>query len=232
MRFAVLPIIMVVLVGCGDSPRVPPTETLIMPTGAVTLIPGVKVAALSPDGKQVLYSRAEKDDAPSHIYIANPDGTQPRRVTNADCDDRDPAWSPDRKRVIFVRAARHRPYSMGGMVWDNMDLWAVGADGSNEVRITNRNFYQVGSPHFSPDQRRVVFWAYRPPPSSAPAGQPGTMDVAIGDFDANGSLELIRWMPTTAGPSGTLYFSAENCDPSFGPNGSTRPPCGDKEGAA
>src|SRR5690349_18574916 len=115
---------MVVVVGCAGSPRVPGTETLIMPTGDVTLLlSGANVAMLSPDGKQLLYSRTEKDDGPSHIYIANLDGTKPRQVTNSASDDRDPAWAPDGKHVIFVRAARHRPYSMGGMVWDDMDLW-------------------------------------------------------------------------------------------------------------
>jgi Tol biopolymer transport system component len=221
MRFAVLWTILVVLVGCKGSSRVSPTETLILPTGRVTLVAGVKVAALSPDGKQLLYSLAEKNGASSHIYIANPDGTQPRRVTNWASDDHDPAWSTDGKRIIFVRACRYRPYSMGGMVWDDMDLWTINTDGTNEIRLTNGNFYQAGSPHFSPDQRRVVFWAYREPPSNSPTGQPGTSNVGIGDIGENGRVDRIRWMPMTAGPGGDTYFSADNRDPSFAPDGST-----------
>jgi Tol biopolymer transport system component len=219
MRLALLPIVIVVLVGCGGAARVRQSETLVMPTGAAASIPGAGVAALSPDGRHLLYSSRAKDGAPSHLYICNADGTQPRQITNSACDDRDPAWSSDGRRIIFVRAARYRPYSMGGMVWDNMDVWMMNADGGNAAGVTHSNFYQAGSPHFSPDQRRVVFWAYRQAPSTAPAGQPGTSEVAIGELDEQGHVAVIRWMPASAGPDGSLYFGAINRDPCFSPDG-------------
>jgi Tol biopolymer transport system component len=209
------------LVGCGSSSWIPPSETLILPTGTMTLLNDVYVAELSPDGRRFVFSRATKDKTASHIYVSNTDGTQARQLTNSQSSDSQPSWSPDGKRIIFVRAARFRPYSMGGMVWDNMDLWTVGADGSGEVRVTASNFYQAGSPHFSPHKHQVVFWAYRDAPSDAPAGEPGTSEIAVGDLDRDGRLAVLKWMSRTAGPDGSEYFAAENRDPSFSPDGST-----------
>lgn len=210
-----------VLTGCVGGQLIPPSETLVMPTGTVTKISYVYMAELSPDGKHLVYCRATDDEKVSHVYISNADGTSPQQVTNSPGADSEPSWSPDGKRIIFIRAARFRPYSLGGMVWDDMDLWTVGANGNGEIRVTVSDFYQAGSPHFSPDSRRVTFWADRDPPANAPLGQPGTTDIAIGDLDRDGPMHVIKWMPTTAGPDGSEYFSALNRDPSFSPDGST-----------
>jgi hypothetical protein len=195
-----------VLTGCVGGQLIPPSETLVMPTGTITKISYVYMAELSPDGKHLVYCRAMNDEKVSHVYISNADGTSPRQITNSPGADSEPSWSPDGKRIIFVRASRFRPYSMGGMVWDDMDLWTVGANGNGEIRVTTSGFYEVGGPHFSPDGRRVIFWAYRDPPANAAFGQPGTRDIAIGSLDRDGCMNVMKWMPTTAGPDGSQYF--------------------------
>lgn len=37
------------------------------------------------------------------IYKINPDGSGRRRITDNEADDYDAAWSPDGKRVVYMR---------------------------------------------------------------------------------------------------------------------------------
>jgi Tol biopolymer transport system component len=214
MRTMLLAALLTALVGCGSSMPVVPTQTVIVPTGTVTFIANSPTAMLSPDGKYLLYG------VDGHIAICSFDGRNPHQLTNLMSSDFSPSWSPDGTQVIFVRAARHRPYSMGGMVWDDMDLWAVNKDGSGETKLTNLHFYQAGSPQFSPDRRHIVFWAYQDPPPNAAFGQPGTDNIAIGDYDPTKGVGHISWMPLGPGPDGSHYFNAANRDPAYSADGS------------
>ena len=149
--------------------------------GSIIPPDGLTETALSPDGKQSVYSYQTQNTVGSHIFIADVGGTNRRQLTDLPTGDATPSWSPDGKKIIFTRAAEHRCYSMGGMVWDQLDIWTVSVVGSNEQRLTSEKFYQAYEPHFSPDMRHVLFWAYHDPPPNAPFGSPGSDEVVIGD---------------------------------------------------
>lgn len=77
------------------------------------------------------------------IYAVGMDGTGLRRLTHEGVNAR-PAWSPDGRRIAFVRSGAN---SVG-------DIYLMDADGSRVVRRTvGSNFWSVA---WSPDSRRLA----------------------------------------------------------------------------
>ena len=54
--------------------------------------------AWSPDGRALAFEAKLGDDAGMQVYLVNEDGTATRRLTGG----RNPSWSPDGKRVLFI----------------------------------------------------------------------------------------------------------------------------------
>ncbi|HZU27875.1 MAG TPA: hypothetical protein VFA04_20255 [Bryobacteraceae bacterium] len=59
--------------------------------------------AFSPDGRTIAFSWDGADEGAAQIYIQEVDGDTPRRVTNSGVNDERPVWSPDGKRLAFLR---------------------------------------------------------------------------------------------------------------------------------
>lgn len=84
------------------------------------------------------------------LYMADDDGGNPVRLTRTAYDEKDPAWSPDRKEIVYAAS-----------------------DGQlNIVRVGNREIRTVAetglktpkvSPCFSPDGRQIAFAQFRRP---------------------------------------------------------------------
>ncbi|MEQ9401112.1 MAG: hypothetical protein RJQ04_18245 [Longimicrobiales bacterium] len=104
--------------------------------------------AWSPDGGWIVYAdvRGEREG----LYLARPDGSQERPLTDGALVDRYPAWSPDSRRIVFARRLR-----------DGWDLHAISPfeEGAPVVRMTGRETY-VGHPAWSPDGGRIAFDTY------------------------------------------------------------------------
>lgn len=96
-------------------------------------------------------------DGIEDIYVMRPDGSAVRRVTVTQAVEGEergswtPAWSPDRKRLVF---ASNR--DEGG----SANLYAVDADGLNLVRLSAHDGFDY-SPDWSPDGARIVFLSDR-----------------------------------------------------------------------
>src|SRR5437016_5710932 len=41
-------------------------------------------------------------DRRKHIFVVDVDGGEPRQVTDGDCEDDGPAWTPDGSRILFT----------------------------------------------------------------------------------------------------------------------------------
>jgi TolB protein len=90
------------------------------------------------------------------IQVMNADGSDLDPLTDnsaAEFTDAGPAWSPDRRRIAFLRAPAGTPGT-------NEDLLVMNADGSGQVGILSRvppALRAVGAPDWSPDGTRIVF---------------------------------------------------------------------------
>ncbi|HEV2801258.1 MAG TPA: S8 family serine peptidase, partial [Pyrinomonadaceae bacterium] len=110
-------------------------------------------AAWSPDGKQIAFRSSRDGDW--EIYAINVDGTNERRLTYSAGADIDPTWSPDGTKIAF-------PSFRGSPVaYDNIEIFVMNADGSNQVNITN-NLNATGAnndyyPAWSSDGARLAF---------------------------------------------------------------------------
>ena len=88
-----------------------------------------------------------------NLWLVKPDGTDPRRFTHpaSDVSDRDPSWSPDGRKVVFLRNF-------------SSDLYVIRADGTRlkKLSLQAQSLGQpqfLTSPRWSPDGRRLAFVA-------------------------------------------------------------------------
>jgi Tol biopolymer transport system component len=85
------------------------------------------------------------------IWVANLDGTGRRNLTRDAAEDTDPAWSPDRRRIVY--ASRPSPCRGSGC---RSDLYVIDRDGSRRVRLTGTPQHER-DPDWSPDGSRIAY---------------------------------------------------------------------------
>ena len=82
-----------------------------------------------------------------NISVANLDGSNGRVVA---ADANEAAWSPDGKRIAFIRLNANQSQA----------IWIVNDDGTNEQSVTSPANRTISddAPAWSPDGSRIVFW--------------------------------------------------------------------------
>jgi TolB protein len=94
----------------------------------------------SPDGETLLFASL-RSRADHELFVVNADGSQQRRLTRNNVEDRLPAWSPDRSRIAFARGTGH-----------GSSIWVMSANGTRQHRLA------LGThPSWSPSGSRIVF---------------------------------------------------------------------------
>jgi Tol biopolymer transport system component len=82
-----------------------------------------------------------------NISVANLDGSNGRVIA---ADANEAAWSPDGKRIAFIRLNANQSQA----------IWIVNADSTNEQSVTSPANRTISddAPAWSPDGSRIVFW--------------------------------------------------------------------------
>jgi Tol biopolymer transport system component len=100
-------------------------------------------SARRPPGR-IVYSGALEGRGRA-LFIAAADGSGPTQIT-AGPDDFSPHWSPDGRRIVFVRSTVPRVTA----------IWIVGADGTG-ARPLDEDHPYAEHPRWSPDGSRVAY---------------------------------------------------------------------------
>ena len=153
--------------------------------------------AWSPQGTELVFAYySEKNstlgprDGP--LYLVRPDGSGLTALTDCrwpNCHDYSAAWSPDGRRIAFVRR--------GGQDGAGV-VYVVGSDGSNLVPISSRGVAPV-PPTWSPDGSRIAY--------VADYGR-GRTRIEVAAADGTGHSILVD-----GSPAGDPYY------PSWSPSG-------------
>lgn len=106
--------------------------------GERLLIEDATEPAWSPDGSRIVFTSIRDrygetcfhECSPSgEIYVARADGTDPRRLTTSQADDRSPSWAPDGRNIAFVSDRSNR-------VNHDNEIYVVEVEGGDVRRVT------------------------------------------------------------------------------------------------
>jgi uncharacterized protein YjdB len=107
------------------------------------------MAAYSRDGAAIAY--VSNREGTFDLYVANADGSAPRRVTRTPATEFTPRWTPDGRHIVFgAQAAGAR----------TAQIWAVGVDGSGLRALTGGEATDL-EPAVSPDGGTIAFTTTR-----------------------------------------------------------------------
>jgi cytoskeletal protein RodZ len=100
----------------------------------------------SPDGRLIAFDSDREGERA--VYVANADGSAVRRVSGTGFAAV-PSWSPDGRRLAFVRAEPERP-----RVWN---LWTVDLESGRTERLTSHRVGQPWGAAWFPDGARIAY---------------------------------------------------------------------------
>ena len=156
--------------------------------------------AWSPDGTTLAV--AGETDAGPGIYLLDPDGTNPRRISQAelpvDAHYLQPQWSPDGKQLAYF----------AGTPNGRDDVYVVNADGSGEHAVAATAASEFW-PTWSPDGNWIAFDRDCDP--SVCGSAPGNdVQIVVAHADGTGAYVLsspVSDMPPVWAPDGSKLFA-------------------------
>jgi TolB protein len=130
----------------------------------------------SPDGSKIAFVR----DLPvgeyktrSKIFLINADGGDQVQLSSGTTYERNPDWSPDGSKIVFV----------GIGTSGTEDIYTVNVDGTGLTQLTGNDPYTWGTPEWSPAGSKILLSAYN-------GSTGGTYDVFVMNADGSGLKNL------------------------------------------
>jgi len=125
--------------------------------------------AYSYDGKQIVFTSGNGDNR--NVYVMDSNGKNVRQLTHQYNNNpkqegmgvvirynSTPSFSPDGKRIIFVRSGLRRQRSVGqATIVTNWDVFEVDIATGVEKKLTDYKFYTISSPYYLPDGKKFIF---------------------------------------------------------------------------
>jgi len=121
------------------------------------------------------------------IFVADSNGVKLKRISPQNSIDRDPAVSPDGKKIAISGSI---PNGNGS------DLYVMNADGTNRIRITTdpdgtgRMAGWSEQPAWSPDGKRIAFVGY----------SQNELQIFVMNADGTGIKQITHWEASSASP--------------------------------
>jgi len=147
----------------------------------------VSNAEISPDGKQVIYTKSElkkwsDNKRVTSIWIANADGTDHRQLLSSD-KDRGPAWSPDGRHIAFLST---RDQAENAKDAPGAQIWLLRTSGLGEATKLTEQKAAVRSFRWTDDSSRLVFTAEEPQTDAQKEARKNAGDAIFVDEGPNG----------------------------------------------
>ena len=219
--------------GCDQifTMRVDGSDRRMVSTGA-----GVTTCAYFtyPDARGIVYSSTHLADStcpprpdfsrgyvwPIHpgydVFRADPDGSNPARLTDTPGYDAEATFSRDGSRIVFTSVRD-----------GDLDLYTMDADGENVQRLTDEVGYDGGA-FFSYDGSKIVYRAHRPTAADEVADyrqlladdlvRPSHMEIWVMNADGSGKRQLTangaaNFAPYFAPDGERIVFASNMGDP-------------------
>ncbi len=122
------------------TPRPAPTKAPAGQTPAA-------IAPVAATGRIVFHSDRSGD---FEIWAMDDNGENPVQLTTSPGRDIEPAWSPDGSKIVFSSARDDA---------DNLELYVMNADGSDQHRLVEIQPGDELGPEWSPDGKQIVFYS-------------------------------------------------------------------------
>ena len=121
-------------------------------------------AALSPDNRSLAFV-STREGGSTDVYVMDLESRQVRNLTSSLGGDFRPSWSPDGQTIAFSSdrgtGFPHQDYPRPAGRWEHVqaaDVYLINTDGTGLRQLTTDPELMAGSPRWSSDGRRVVFY--------------------------------------------------------------------------
>jgi dipeptidyl aminopeptidase/acylaminoacyl peptidase len=126
--------------------------------GVANVLPGVR-GLWSPDGSKLAFSKyRESAESSGSIWVANGDGTNPKKVIDDNSEMIRLCWSPDGESILFSSRRENKKQS---------EILRVKLDGTALQKVATDKKLSLVGPSISPDGRYLVVAAYGNAPEAS-----------------------------------------------------------------
>ncbi|MFA7061572.1 MAG: hypothetical protein WC156_12250 [Pedobacter sp.] len=172
------------------------------------------------DGQYITFASGQNDDR--NIFVMNADGTGLRQLTHTVNDkslrengepivrmNAVPSFSPDGKKIIYIRSGIRRQRSMGGEMVSHWDVYETDLATGTEKQMTNYRYYMMTRPFYLPDSKSFIFSGSGPKGADLPE-----------EMNAKNGNEIMMMKPGQKHPQRAFEHPTAAYDPAVSLNGS------------